>query len=172
MMTKLSAGSGTLDGMCAICNGWTYEEVAAEQRHHVMTIGWAVELVEPRPGRVGWSYTIGLSESYRHPELLVVGRDVWADGRLLNQLGAAVRDGTIIRPGPVVVNGISLEVLEVHPVHLLGELVAAWRGLYGPRTPEHRPELRVLQVRPSAVDDADRDLRIRFDRPYARLPRP
>lgn len=157
--------------MCEICKGWTHEEVAADQRHHITTIGWSVQMVEPRPGRVGWTYTIGLSESYGHPELLVFGRDVWAGGRMLNELGTAVRDGTVVEPGAAVVSGIALEVLEVHPVHLFGELVARWRALYEERDPRERPELRVLQVREASADSDDRDLRIRLDRPYTRLPR-
>ncbi|GAB2568054.1 DUF4262 domain-containing protein [Microlunatus antarcticus] len=158
--------------MCAICKGWTHEEVAADQRHHIATIGWSVQMVEPRPGRVGWSYTIGLSESYGHPELLLVGRDVRADHEVLNRLGAAVRDGTTVRAGSSVVADLPLEAWEVHPVHLFGELVTSWRTVYEDRSPDERPELRFLQVREVPADETDRDLRTRLDRPYARLPRP
>lgn len=172
MAQEVSEGSGTLTGMCAICKGWTYEEVAADQRHRITTIGWTVQVVEPRPGRIGWSSTIGLSESCRHPELLVFGRDVRSDGLMLDLLAANVRDGMIVEPGCEAVGEVDLEVLEVHPVHLFGELVTAWQTVYEDRVARDRPELRVLQLRDPSADDHDRDLRIRLDRPYARLPRP
>ena len=50
----------------------TFEENADNLRDIVRRRGWAVLMVEPPPGGVGWAYTIGLHLSYGHPELLVV----------------------------------------------------------------------------------------------------
>ena len=165
--------------MCEMCRGWTAEEVAADQRHHIATIGWTVLMIEPRPGGVGWAYTIGLSESYGHPELLCFSCDVRSAWAMLNRLGARVRDGTVVQPGRDVLAEVTTDVVDVHPVHLFGELVNGWRALYADRVPAQRPELRVLQVLEVAQvchrcgdRHEDRGLRIRLDRPYARLPRP
>jgi hypothetical protein len=72
------------------------EEADRRVRRDVQRYGWHVALVPPdpaRPGSVGWAFTIGLFETYQHPELVVFGREVEILHPLLNRAGDAVRRG-------------------------------------------------------------------------------
>lgn len=119
--------------MCDICNGKTYEQVEAETRDRVRQLGWAVQGVQPSDGHPGWAYTVGLLDSYDHPELVVVDDD-WARGAsLLNALGRAVRDGAIFEPGDAIdLCGSRAEVIDVHPDHLASNVMAMWHNIRGP----------------------------------------
>lgn len=118
--------------MCDICDGKTHEQVEAETRGHIRRLGWALQGVEPSAGCHGWVYTIGLLDSYDHPELVLIDDDWARGGSLLNVLGRAVRDGDIFQPGDRIDLGERwAEVIDVHPDHLTSDVLAVWHNVRG-----------------------------------------
>jgi hypothetical protein len=49
--------------------------------------GWSVMNVQDSSGKPGWSYTIGLFETYGHPEVIICGMEVDNRQRILNWIG-------------------------------------------------------------------------------------
>ena len=72
--------------MCDICNGRTHEELRIEMREYIGSRGWALQAVGASPSESGWVYTVGLIETFTHP-------DPAAYGSLLNRIGKHVRRG-------------------------------------------------------------------------------
>src|SRR3546814_19040579 len=73
--------------MCAICDGATYDEMLAGLHGVVERFGWAVQGVE---ASTPWTYTIGLTERFGHPELVLVGIDISLAMNILNALADRV----------------------------------------------------------------------------------
>lgn len=71
----------------------------APVREHVASHGWHVAGILPDPGRLGWTYTIGLATTTGHPDLVVSGLDPHTAAVLLNDLGDAIRNGLVLHPG-------------------------------------------------------------------------
>ncbi len=159
--------------MCEMCDGGNIADLVEDLDRFIDETGWAVQAVVPRPGHVGWAYTIGLAEVFGHPELLMVDHDIGRAGRIVNGLGMRIRDDRLqLAPGDQeAVGGIDVELVEVHPVHLCGEALAMWHALYADIPPQMRPRLAALQVRaPSLIEGTHRDMRARLDQAFARLP--
>jgi hypothetical protein len=53
--------------------------------------GWMVMSIKDEPGKPGWSYTVGLLESFRHPEVIIFGLEVDNRHRILNWIGENVK---------------------------------------------------------------------------------
>lgn len=158
--------------MCDICDGKTYEQAVAETRDRIRRVGWGLQGVEPAPGIPGWTYTIGLLASYDHPELLLVDDELGRAGSILNAMGRAVRDGDIIEPGDNIdLGGCRAGVVDIHPDHLSGGVLAAWHSVH--TVPGGEPfELEACQV---VVHDplpgGDRLPQVRLDLPGSALGR-
>ena len=79
------------------------EEGDLRVRSDVERYGWHVALVPPDrpedPHSIGWGFTIGLCERFRHPEMALFGMDLRATHQLLNRTGVAVRKGWRLEPG-------------------------------------------------------------------------
>ena len=148
-------------GMCMICDGWTYEEFLEDLHDRVQRFGWALQGVEARPP---WTYTIGLTERFDHPELVLAGVDPVLAMPVLNGLGTMIATGEQLRPGRtgVVVTETEVGFGPVHPVHVSAGLVGMWQEYYEHR-PGDPPRLEVVQVLPLP------DWRLRLDRPHTRL---
>ena len=132
--------------MCTICDGQSYEEALHDLHHLVQHFGWALQGVEaPRP----WTYTIGLTERFDHPELVMAGVDISLAMTVLNALGTMVATGEQLSPGRPAVTVGETEVTfgAVHPVHLAAGLVGTWERYYDWR-PGAAPPLDVVQVLP------------------------
>ena len=134
--------------MCLECDGWSEDEIHASYDELIAEYGWMVQHIgggtihEPP-----WSYTIGLSLGFDHPELVVVGLSPHLALGLLNDLGRRVRNGGIFRPGSLTENrDETLEVAfgEVHPLLWEGPLLVGWRVYYESRG--LAPHQRALQV--------------------------
>ena len=55
------------DGMCLQCDGYSFEQSMLSLDLTIRTYGWQLnQVTDANP----WSYTIGLTESYGHPELM------------------------------------------------------------------------------------------------------
>lgn len=76
-----------------------------------------------------FTYTIGLYQNYRHPEICLVGFRPELSHTLLNLLGEAIKNGSTFREGPPYA-----EVIQNYPVYFLtlntsqvkSTLVRAW----------------------------------------------
>ena len=157
--------------MCSICDGKTFEESIADLRDIVRRVGWAVMVVEPPPGGVGWAYTIGLHLSYGHAELLVVDDDVHRAHGLLNSLGRRIRDGERFEADTVVSIGARrAELIAVHEVHVQGDVVAQWHNVHDMDGPEVTPAFLQVVVPELVSASGRRAMRTRFDVPHARPP--
>lgn len=134
--------------MCLMCDGYSEEEIHAQCDQLIAEYGWVVQQIgggdidEPP-----WSYTMGLSHGFDHPELVVVGLAPQRAIVLLNGLGRRVRNGGSFVPGSLAENaGGSLEVTfgPVHPLLWEGPLLVGWRAYYESRG--LAPDQRALQV--------------------------
>jgi hypothetical protein len=132
--------------MCQMCEGWSLEEVRQDLSERIDRFGWALQGVTgPRP----WVYTIGLTERFGHPELIMAGVDISCASFALNVLGAGIGDGETFTPGleGVDVDDVPLDFGQVHPVHVASGLVAMWEDHYT-HLPGAPPPLEVVQVIP------------------------
>lgn len=160
-----------MGGMCSICDGQTIEESNDDLRDIVRRVGWAVLMVEPPPGGVGWAYTIGLHLSYGHPELLVVDDDVRRGGELLNVLGRRVRDGEVLSAGTdVAIGPRRAELVAVHEVHARDELIGTWFRVHDMDTEDIAPSILQVVVPDLVLASGRRAMRTRFDDPLAHPP--
>lgn len=118
--------------MCDICDGKTYEELWSGMQARIEAGGWALQGVAPSgPGR-GWVYTIGLVESFGHPELVVTHSEPAAYASLLNEIGDRIRRGERFDVGSGLdLDGYLVEFGAVHPSYLTGGLMASWVNYYG-----------------------------------------
>jgi len=73
--------------------------------------GWMVQGVLPDAQQASYSYTVGLSIGYGHPEIFMVGFDPELARQLLNVAGRRVKGGARLDT-PVYLN----EVVDVFPV--------------------------------------------------------
>lgn len=148
--------------MCCMCDGWTLDEAQADLNHRKERFGWALQGVE---GSRPWVYSIGLSERFGHPELVMAGVPIDAAMAVINALGRRIMAGEDLVDGDRVQEGeTGLEVGAVHPVHIANGLVGQWEEHYW-RHPEVAPlELALLQVMPRPVVD-----RFRLSRPHVTL---
>lgn len=76
-------------------------EYVQQVHEKVLRFGWVVQGVFPRKGEPGspFSYTVGLTPQYHHPELILFGLPHETAGQLLNDLGGRVRDGLVLHAG-------------------------------------------------------------------------
>lgn len=131
-MRGLSHLAGTMTRMCMMCDGATRDEVRELLRHKIDVHGWASQAVMARAGLPGWVYTVGLTERFDHPELVVAACDLQAAHTILDQLVARVEDGASL----VDLHEITLRGGEryaagfAHPAQLRAGLLAFWTDLY------------------------------------------
>jgi len=114
--------------MCFICDGGTHEQSRRFIELAIIYYGWAVRGVHPvddEPDGGHWSHTIGLLESFGHPELVITDVEYELAGQLLNDLGEDIRAGVDITE-----HG-DFRFREVHPDHLDTDLLAAYWENYG-----------------------------------------
>ena len=78
------------------------DTIVARIRSNVRTYGWHCLTVLPRLGEGGaeFTYTIGLSETFAHPELMIFDLSSSASHGILSGCVEMIRNGTRFRPGP------------------------------------------------------------------------
>lgn len=76
-------------------------ELDADDRQFIDKVekfGWMVMNIKDEPGKSGWSYTVGLYEHYRQPEIIIFGMKAESRHRILNWIGENVRDAKPFTP--------------------------------------------------------------------------
>lgn len=118
--------------MCIQCDGASMDEVLFHLHGIIERNGWAVVPVEAAQGRLGWAYTIGLTERFRHPELVAAGLAPAEAARLLNAGARLIAGGGHLRPDEPDAMAIPAagEVRPVHHRQLEAGLVAFWVQYY------------------------------------------
>lgn len=112
--------------MCLQCDGYSYEQAMLDLDLTIRVHGWSlISVTESQP----WSYTIGLTESYGHPELMMIGVDQ-------NMQSGAIRRivEPIVKTGRVDTAELAdagIELVEVHGDHLRGDWFGTWANRYG-----------------------------------------
>lgn len=66
---------------------------------HIEEHGWHVMYVHETDGLPGWSYSIGLYDSFRHPEIIIFGLPSDVMNRAINNLGEEIRSGKMYDTG-------------------------------------------------------------------------
>jgi hypothetical protein len=131
--------------MCAICDGFTLDQVLAQCATVIAREGFVLQGVSD-DDRFGWVYTVGLLDSARHPELIMAGAQLDASARLLQQLGSDVLDGARFAIGDTIVLGPDIaRVGAVHPIHYRRDMFATWHNLAA-RGDVRETELDAVQV--------------------------
>ncbi len=74
-------------------------QIDARVRRDIDQHGWHLVLVPAEEPGPGWAHTLGLLETFEHPEVIVFGIDLQVLAALLNHLGEAVRLGRQFEAG-------------------------------------------------------------------------
>jgi len=111
--------------MCIICDGRSFEEAARGIDLSIRIYGWHLVMVDDA---MGWSYTIGLTETFNHPELVVVDLKLETGKKLVAMAVHLIERDGYLKPEELAKHGIS--VVTVHDHHLDGEWFGRWSDHY------------------------------------------
>ena len=99
----------------------------ADIHTHIDSGSWALQGVEAGEHQRPWVYTIGLTQNFGHPELVITDGDVRDSALILNQVGEWIRQGDRFVQGAVVESdGGTLEFGPVHGTYVRHGLCASW----------------------------------------------
>jgi len=139
--------------------------------------GWTGMYVLPEGSSPGWGYTIGLSERFDHPELVIAGLDDGSVAAIFADLATRVANHERIDDLPdarLELDGRPYRLVPVHPSHWKTDRFNMWVQYYGCLGEPYPPAV-ALQVQ--WADDVGRlpgdpeyDKRLRRRQP--RLDRP
>jgi hypothetical protein len=91
----------------------------------IRAFGWQlVQITDTNP----WSYTVGLLESYDHPELMVTGLGLDVQNRVIRKIVDSIKTTGTVDDTLHEREGIAL--VEVHPNHLAGDWFGTWSNFY------------------------------------------
>ncbi len=94
----------------------------------VRTYGWQLnQITDDHP----WSYTIGLLESYDHPELMVTGLDFEMQNIVIRKIVDAIEKTGSVDHAFLERERVTL--VEVHSNHLAGDWFGTWSNFYEQR---------------------------------------
>lgn len=116
--------------MCVLCDGGTVEEWLDGTRERIEEHGFTMVSVDAKSP---WTYTIGLLESFGHPELVITGVDPSAAQDLLRAFVAHIRSGDGFERGDVSLHGVPFRIGDVHPTQWVHGRFAMWVNYYGER---------------------------------------
>lgn len=130
--------------MCLACEGYSEEQIGRWLELTILTNGWALQGVEPpdpndRGG--GWIYSVGATENFGLPELVVVDQPTQLAGQVLNWALGLLCEGASL--DHLAAKGVLW--VPVHDRHLPSDLFASYTAHYR-RPPESG---QVLQLFPA-----------------------
>lgn len=134
--------------MCFICDGGTPDELMRSIAGHIEQYGWHVSAVSDGVPGLGWAYTVGLTETFGHPELITTGMCCMECAHsTLNNVGEMVAAGSTFAPGDEVFDegAVRARIGAVHERHWQSGRFNTWLEYYGGR-PWDPPERLALQV--------------------------
>lgn len=72
-------------------------------------VGWHVIMILEGDGTPGWSFSVGLFETFKHPEVVVFGLPLELSGQVINGIGADIQKGKTFESGqeyPEILEGV------------------------------------------------------------------
>jgi hypothetical protein len=85
---------------------------------NIREFGWHCVNVIEDDGQPPWSFTIGLFETWQHPELIIIGRSRATAHKMLETIATKIENGCapdFTDPDPHLLLGIPCHFLEVNP---------------------------------------------------------
>lgn len=115
--------------MCAICDGMSREEMHAQTHQRIGRYGYTMLSIHgPHP----WTYTIGLSEKYEHPELIVTGLDDVSAYGLIEAVADRILAGERCVPSyERLIGDHPVRFGDVHPSQWSHGRFDGWKAYYG-----------------------------------------
>lgn len=77
-----------------------------DARDKLKTMGWLVQAVGGGQGEPAFSYSMGLSTKFDHPEIAIVGFDPELCRQIINEAASLVRDHGVQFRAPVLASGV------------------------------------------------------------------
>jgi len=110
-------------GMCMRCDGFSLEEFRRHVDLTIRVIGYLIQQVaDDLTGE--WTYTVGVSESWGRPDLLIVDGPLEVQAEVVAELITEVRDRGEIRPE--VLKHLDVHLVPVHESHFAAGIVGIW----------------------------------------------
>ncbi|MCB0996863.1 MAG: DUF4262 domain-containing protein [Acidimicrobiales bacterium] len=119
----------------------TEEEVARRAELIFRVYGWMLESVEEGPDGAGWSYTVGLSENFDHPDLIILDGNLGLQIELVRAIADMVVDEGGVNDEALA--ELDIELVPVDPNELEQELITCWLERYE-RWPSEGEFLQVI----------------------------
>lgn len=145
--------------MCFICDGGTDDELLSGFEQRIETFGFTMMGVDS--GVKSWVYTIGLLETFGHPELVVTGLGMASAAGLFDGIVDRIRKGETFSPvsPDSTLNGHPFRVSAVHPTQWVHGRFAMWTNYYGERgfLPAQPAAIQILWPNDDGVFPPDRD---------------
>ena len=72
-------------------------------------VGWHVVMIPEEDGTPGWSFSVGLFKSFKHPEVVVFGLPLELSEEVINGIGADIQKGKVFETGqeyPDILDGV------------------------------------------------------------------
>ena len=132
--------------MCAICDGTDPDDLLDDMRRRVDWLGWTMVGVEPSHRGPGWVYSAGLTASFDHPEVVMVGAPPEAAYDVLELIAREVATGSAFRHHESFgVGDLRFRFGWVHPRHFDLGTFAWWEPIVAEVHPDaSRAALQVI----------------------------
>lgn len=145
--------------MCFICDGGTDRELMARFEQRIEAFGFT--MVGVGSGAKSWVDTIGLLETFGHPEMVVTALAIETAAGLFEGLVERIRAGESFTPTSpdAALHGRPLRVSAVHPTQWVHGRFAMWTNYYGERgfLPAQPAAVQILWPNQDGVCPPDRD---------------
>lgn len=129
--------------MCMFCDGYAEADWRRHVELSIAVYGWAIGGVEPGPqvppeewgvpelgpdSPIRWAFTIGMTEEFGLPELVMTDTESTSAMRMLNRIGNRLISGESL---PRVARDLGVRTGQVRERYLGTELFAQWYEYYG-----------------------------------------
>lgn len=111
--------------MCMRCDGYSWEEI---DRHHDLVIRVHGYLIQQVDDVKPWTYTVGITESWGRPELLMVDVEPEVQAMLIKAVADDHIDHGDVRPSTLDL--LDVELVVVDERHFRNGMVATWEDRY------------------------------------------